>query len=403
MIAADSGQSSAQLRRLAVWYFFYFAFVGAFSPYFTLYLQDVGLSAWDIGVLMSVPQVMRLLAPNLWGWLADRSGRRAPIVQWAALFSTLGFAGFFFSRDYLFMLAAMGLVWFFWSGSLPLVEAMTLDRLVGRTERYGRVRVWGSVGFIVSVLCIGTLLDVLPISSILWACLAILGSLLASALTLKDGKVGAGEASLPVRSLLGRPAVVALLAACFFMAVAHGPLYVFYSIHLVDHGYGKTAVGLLWSLGVVAEIGVFMAMPRLVRHFSLRTLLLWSFALAVLRFLIIGWLPDYPLYLLFAQLLHGATFGAYHAAAMAVLIRWFPSQQQARIQGLYGSVSFGAGGMLGGLVSGVAWERLGADITYTLAAGFAACGWLLVWRGLSAAVLDAQGNPRNVAGKSVGH
>lgn len=372
------------LGRLAAWYFFYFAFVGAFAPYFTLYLQDIGLSAWEIGVLMSVPQLMRLLAPNLWGWLADRLGRRAPIVRIAALFSAVGFTGFFLTRDYLPMLAAMALVWFFWSAALPLVEAMTLDRLAGQTERYGRIRLWGSVGFIVSVLGIGALLDQLPLATLLWACLAILASVLASALSLEDTKLGAGGAAAAVGTLLRQPAVIALLAACFFMSVAHGPLYVFYSIHLVDHGYDKTAVGLLWSLGVLAEIGVFMLMPRLMRRVSLRGILLASYALAALRFLLIGWAADSVLLLLFAQLLHGATFGAHHAAAMAVLTRWFAPSQQARIQGVYGSLSFGAGGMLGGLISGQSWESLGAGITYSLAAGFAVIGWTLVWRGLSA-------------------
>lgn len=372
------------LGRLAAWYFFYFAFVGAFAPYFTLYLQDVGLSAWEIGVLMSVPQLMRLLAPNLWGWLAERLGRRAGIVRYAALFSALGFAGFFFTRDYLPMLAAMALVWFFWSAALPLVEAMTLDHLAGQTERYGSIRLWGSVGFIVSVLGIGAMLDHLAIAALLWVCLAILASVLASALTLRDTKLGAGEAAAAVGPQLLRPAVIALLAACFFMSVAHGPLYVFYSIHLVDHGYDKTAVGMLWSLGVLAEIGVFMLMPRLMHRISLRTILLASYALAVLRFLLIGWAADSPMLLLLAQLLHGATFGAHHAAAMAVLTRWFAPAQQARIQGVYGSLSFGAGGMLGGLISGQAWESLGAGVTYTLAAGFAVIGWALVWRGLSA-------------------
>ncbi|MDP1651165.1 MAG: MFS transporter [Rhodocyclaceae bacterium] len=379
----QSSQPGRQLRRLAVWYFFYFAFVGAFAPYFTLYLQDVGLSAWEIGVLMSVPQVMRLLAPNLWGWLADRLGRRAAVVRIAALFSVVGFAGFFFTRDYFPMLAAMALVWFFWSAALPLVEAMTLDHLAGQTERYGRIRVWGSVGFIVSVLGLGALLDYLPIAAILWGCLAILASVLASALTLEETKVGAGGTAPSVADQLKRPEVIALLAACFFMAVAHGPLYVFYSIHLVDHGYDKMAVGMLWSLGVLAEIVVFMNMPRLIRRFSLRGILLASFALAVLRFLLIGWAADFPLVLLFAQLLHGATFGAYHAAAMAVLIHWFDPAQQGRVQGLYGSISFGAGGMVGGLISGQAWGSLGPGITYTLAALFAAVGWVLVWRGLS--------------------
>lgn len=375
------------LGRLAAWYFFYFAFVGAFAPYFTLYLQDIGLSAWEIGVLMSVPQLMRLLAPNLWGWLADRLGHRAAIVRLAALCSVLGFAGFFFTRSYVPMLAAMTLVWFFWSAALPLVEAMTLDRLAGQTERYGRIRLWGSIGFIVSVLGIGAVLDRLPISALLWACSAILASVLVSALTLKDSKLGAGGAAAGVGAGLRRPEVIALLIASFFMAVAHGPLYVFYSIHLVDHGYGKTAVGLLWSLGVVAEIGVFMAMPRLMRRISLRGILLASFALAVLRFLLIGWGADFILILLCAQLLHGATFGAHHAASVAALTRWFPPAQQGRIQGVYGSLSFGAGGMVGGLVSGQLWGSVGAGVTYTVAAGCAAVGLVLLWRGLSANTL----------------
>jgi PPP family 3-phenylpropionic acid transporter len=378
------------LGRLAAWYFFYFAFVGAFAPYFTLYLQDIGQSAWEIGVLMSVPQVMRLLAPNLWGWLADHLGLRAAVVKLAALGSVAGFCGFFFTRDYAAMLAAMALVWFFWSAALPLVEAMTLDRLAGQTERYGSIRLWGSIGFIVSVLGLGAVLDYLAISAVLWACLLILACVLASALTLAETKVGAGGTAPPMGEQLRQPAVVALLSACFFMSVAHGPLYVFYSIHLVDHGYDKMAVGMLWSLGVVAEIFVFMAMPTLMRRVSLRLILLASFALAVLRFLLIGWAADFPWVLLFAQLLHGATFGAYHAGAMAVLIRWFEPAQQARVQGVYGSISFGAGGMVGGLVSGQAWDSLGAGMTYTLAALFAAIGWVLVWRGLSSDSLSTR-------------
>jgi PPP family 3-phenylpropionic acid transporter len=385
-----SGAVSGVLGRLAGWYFFYFAFVGAFAPYFTLYLQDIGQSAWEIGVLMSVPQVMRLLAPNLWGWLADHLGRRALIVKIAAFCSVVGFAGFFFTRDYAAMLVAMALVWFFWSAALPLVEAMTLDRLAGRTERYGRIRLWGSVGFIVSVLGLGALLDHLPIAAVLWACLLILACVLASALSLPEAKVGPGGTAEPLGTLLRRPEVLALLAACFFMSVAHGPLYIFLSIHLVDLGYGKTAVGLYWSLGVVAEIFVFMHMPRLMNRVSLRGILLASFALAALRFLLIGWAADSPVLLFVAQVLHGATFGAYHAAAVAVLIRWFAPHQQARMQGLYGSLSFGAGGMVGGVVSGRIWDGLGAGVTYSLAAGFALLGWLLVWRWLSSESLKAR-------------
>ncbi|MEW6164478.1 MAG: MFS transporter [Pseudomonadota bacterium] len=390
MTPAASDARPGVLGRLAGWYFFYFAFVGAFAPYFTLYLKDIGQSAWEIGVLMSVPQVMRLLAPNLWGWLADHLGRRALIVRIAALCSVLGFAGFFFTRDYAPMLGAMALVWFFWSAALPLVEAMTLDRLAGRTERYGRVRVWGSVGFIASVLAVGALLDHLPIATVLWACLLILGCVFASAVSLPETKVSSGGTAEPLGAVLRRPEVLALLAACFFMSVAHGPLYIFLSIHLDGLGYDKTAIGLYWSLGVVAEIFVFLFMPRLMRHVSLRGILLASFALAVLRFLLIGWAAGSPALLFIAQTLHAATFGAYHAAAVAVLTRWFAPGQQARMQGLYGSLSFGAGGLVGGLMSGQSWDALGPGMTYSLGALCAGIGWLLVWRWLSSESLASR-------------
>jgi PPP family 3-phenylpropionic acid transporter len=174
------------------------------------------------------------------------------------------------------------------------------------------------------------------------------------------------------------------------MSAAHGPFYVFYSIHLVDHGYDKSAVGVLWSLGVFAEIGVFISMPRLLRAWSPRVILMASFVLGVLRFLLIGWGADYVGLMFLAQVMHGATFGAFHAAAVAALNHWFPPRQQGRVQALYGSVSFGAGGMIGNFASGAAWESLGPALTFTLGATFAAAGLLLTWFGMSSTRGDSR-------------
>lgn len=369
--------------RLSAWYFFYFAFIGAFSPYFALYLQSLGHSAWNISVLLSLMQVMRLVAPNLWSWLADRVGSKAPIVRVAAAMCLVGFASFFVTTGFTGMFLGMTFLAFFWSASLPLVEALTLEHLKLQAERYGIIRLWGSVGFIATVLGIGALLDALPIDSLLWGCMILLVGIFACSLTLSEPTaVTVTKISAPLGVTLRLPQVLALLAACFLMSAAHGPLYVFYSIHLVDHCYGKALVGGLWALGVVAEIMVFLLMPRLLRRYSLRTILLASFACAVMRFLMIGWGVEFPSILLLAQLLHGATFGAYHAAAVAALHRWFPALQQARAQALYGSVSFGAGGMLGGLLSGQTWDVFGAGWTFSLGALFALAGLLLVWYGM---------------------
>lgn len=370
---------------LAGYYFFYFAFIGAFSPYFGLYLQARGFSAWDIGLLMSQMQLMRLFGPNLWGWVADRFGHRLLIIRLAGLVGLAGFAAFFWLDRLPGMLLAMAILAFFWSGALPLVEMLTFDHLREERGRYGRIRLWGSVGCIVAVMSTGALLDVVAPVGVLWVCTLILAGILGFALILPEAPVHAVALETPpIGRILRQPKVQALLAACFAMSAAHGAFYVFYSIHLSGHGYAKTAVGLLWSLGVLAEIGVFLLMPRLTRRFSLRDILLVSFAAAVLRFLIMGWAVESVAAMIFAQLLHGLTFGAYHAAAIAAITQWFPGKSQGRGQALYSSLSFGAGGLLGALISGRTWDDWGAGWSFSLGAVFALAGWLLIYRWVAA-------------------
>lgn len=368
--------------RLAVWYFWYFAFIGAFLPYFALYLQSIGMSAGRIAVLMSLGQFMRLVAPLLWSWLADSGGRRVRIVVASTAASLASFSVVFLTQDFLGLLLGMAVLHFFWSASLPLVEALTLGHLAANPERYGRVRLWGSIGFIVTVMGVGLLLDLAPIRSQLWVSWALLLGTLLSALTLTEVKGHAELVSGPIIEVLRQRKVLFLLGAGLFMTASHGALYVFYSIHLVAQGYGKTLVGALWTLGVVAEIVVFLLMPRISLRVSMRSILLACFLLAALRFLLIGWAPGFIGLLVVAQLLHGASFGAHHAATMAALNRWFAAGQQARAQALYGSTAYGAGGLGGALLAGVLWESSGAGITFSAASALALIGLVLVWRGV---------------------
>jgi len=368
--------------RLSAYYFFYFAFIGAFSPYFSLYLASLSFSAWDIGVLMSLMQVMRLAAPNLWGYLADRMGAKTPIVRIAALLSIAGFGGIFFAHSFGGLFAAITLLAFFWSAALPLVETLTFGHLGASMNRYGNIRLWGSIGFIGAVLGVGYVLDRLPIDSLLWLSMILLGGIFLSSLLLPEAALPPSRAEQPaLLDVVRQPQVLRLLTACFFMSAAHGALYVFYSIYLVDHGYSKSLVGWMWTIGVLAEIGAFLTMPKLLAIFSLRAILAFSFACAVLRFQMIAWGVDQPWILVTAQVLHGATFGAYHAAAVAAINHWFRDRHQVRGQALYGSASFGAGGMAGGLASGLLWDTAGAALTFTLSSLFALIGLVLVLRG----------------------
>ena len=369
--------------RLSSFYFFYFAFIGAYNSYFGLYLQSLEFSALMIGVVISMMQIMRIFAPYLWGSLADRWGRRTPLIRLSVTMGVLCFIPLFFIERFTPMLAVIAVLALFWSAALPLTESLTLEHLRTQPERYGRIRLWGSLGFIVVVATVGNVLDHAPAIAVLWSCVVLLAGTALAAMVMPETPVRhASHAADPLLPLLRRPEVMYVLAACFFMSVAHGPLYVFYSIHLVDHGYSKTAVGLLWALGVVAEIVVFIYMPQILRRWSLRGLFLFSFAAAGLRFLVIAWGVESLALVLGAQILHGATFGICHATAMSALGRWFDPRHQGRVQGLYGSASFGAGGLVGSLISSWLWLPVGAGWVYTLASLAGVCGFLLIFIGL---------------------
>jgi PPP family 3-phenylpropionic acid transporter len=159
-----------------------------------------------------------------------------------------------------------------------------------------------------------------------------------------------------------------LLACGFCMTTAHGTLYVFFTLHLERLGYRATAIGVLWTLSVVAEIFVFLFLPQLFRRFSLSTILMASFACAVVRFLLLGWAAEILWLVAIAQLLHAGTFGAFHAAAVAAVHRVFPEAAHARGQTLFSSVSYGGGAAAGALAAGWLWEAGGPGLAFSFAA-----------------------------------
>jgi PPP family 3-phenylpropionic acid transporter len=366
--------------RIAGFYFFYYAFVGMFSPYWSLYLQSIHFDAIEIAILMSIQPVMRMVAPNIWGWLADHSGRSRDVVVAAASLSALFYLGVFATTSFWGLFLVLALMSFFWSASMPLVEATTLSYLGKNAAHYGRIRSWGSIGFIVSVVGLGYAFDYIAIAWLLWAGLVCeIGILIFSRQMPATAVLAHHTDSQPIRQIVLQPRVLALFGACFLMSVAHGPYYTFYSIYLVEHGYAKSAVGGLWALGVICEIGVFFLMPALVRRFGFTRILLASFAAAVLRFLLIGWAVDVVVLLLFAQVLHALTFGSYHAASVGLVHQFFQGRHQSKGQALFGSVTYGAGGVLGGLASGPIWQHWGASALYTFSAGMALLGLMLMW------------------------
>ena len=369
--------------RLSRFYFIYYFFVGAFVPYWGLYLKAEQFSPADIGILMSLFQISRIFAPNFWGWLADHTGKRAQWIKLTAFLGLCGFTAVFWAHGFYWLFFVMAALSLFTSSTLPLAESLTLAHLATTNGHYSRIRMWGSLGFIVAAVVLGFLIDFAGIKSLLWFLLMVQMTLFILSYTLPDPKVVAHEHDhYSIWQVIKQPNVIALLIGCALMVTAHGVLYNFYSIYLSDHGYSKGMIGLLWAVGVICEIGIFILMPKIMARYTLKTILLVSLVLAVLRFGMIGLAVESVVVLILAQTLHAATFGSFHAASIEVITQFFNGRHQAKGQAIYNSVAYGIGGTIGGVSGGYALQYLGGQQTFMLAAIFPLLGLLVIGFGL---------------------
>ncbi|MCU7830705.1 MAG: MFS transporter [Candidatus Thiodiazotropha sp. (ex Myrtea sp. 'scaly one' KF741663)] len=367
--------------RLSGFYLFYFASLGALLPFWGLYLQDRGFTPVEIGELMAVIMITKLIAPNIWGWIADHTGLRMPIVRMASLLSIVCFVGVFYAEGFWLLALVMMLFSFFWNASLPQFEAVTMSHLKDRIQHYSRIRLWGSIGFILTVTVLGYLLDEMGVDLVPKMVLLIyIGIFISSLLVPEKRAVMPSQHQGSIMQVLRRKDVVAFLLVSFLMQASHSAYYAFYSIYMEGIGYSSSTIGELWALGVIAEVLIFLVMHRLLHRWSARQVLIVSLAIAVVRWILVGIAPENLLLVLLAQVMHAATFGTFHAAAIHLVHHYFVGRHQGRGQALYSSISFGAGGAFGSLLSGYFWTGIGPAATYGVAAGYALLAVLIAWR-----------------------
>ncbi|MYM83589.1 MFS transporter [Duganella sp. FT50W] len=363
----------AQAFGFALFLFCYYAHAGTWSTYATLFFANKGMTVAQIGVLMSMIQVLRIVGPNLWGYAADHYDRRVLVLRLAGFAALAGFSGFFFGNSFGHFMLAMVILNLFTSGQAPICEALMLSEMKGDLTYYGRIRMWGSIGFIVSVTLASLALEHYGIVTLPWVAAGLLVATIAAAFRLRDVPRRTHRTPPPpLLSLLRRREVMAFFLSTALMVAAHTALYTFYSLYLERNGYSKTVIGAMWSLGVVAEVMLFYHQAPLFKRWGARRLMYLALGVAVLRFLMIGAGSHMLGLLIAAQLMHAATFALHHSASVMSLQRWFSGPLQARGQALYMSISYGAGGSLGGLFLAQWWERAGAESVYYVAAALCA-------------------------------
>jgi len=366
-------------RAFATFYFAQFAILGIYLPYFPLYLRSLHLTGPQIGVLMALAPASRFLFPAFWGLWADRLGHRKPLIVISLAGSTAVFSLFLWVRHFPALAAVMLLYGFLLVPALPLVEALVQEEVEEKRLAYGRVRLWGSVGFIGFTLAFGLLLDRGPLRSILTGILALSLFGLLAGLALPAGAPPGLHPRRSLRKELWRSDVGLFLAATTLMQASHCAYYVFYSIYLDRQGFSRSAIGGFWTLAVGAEVLMMLGSGPLLARFRTPRLLSLCLALAALRWGILAGSSAVCL-LAGAQLLHAFSFGLFHVCAVGHTHRIFPPALRSSGQSLYSSMTYGLGSLIGFFGSAGLVDRIGIRPLFGLSAAVALLALLLSLR-----------------------
>ena len=381
MNPASSAVTPVPMLRLAGFYFAYYAALGAFTPYWSLYLQSQGMGVAAISVLMSLWYATRILAPSTWTTLAARSPKPIRWLHIGCWLTLASFAGFLVPWKFAGLFVVMCGFCFFYNAVMPQFESITQSHLHGRSDHYGLIRVWGSIGFIVVVALFGVLIDRLGAAVLPWLMLPLFAGLLVA--SYRNGyaappamAVHGDEAGF--RQRLRRPETLAFFAAAFLVQVSFGPYYTFFSIYLGEHGYAPSVQGLLWSIGVLVEIGLLFLSQRIFRRWGARRLLVFSLGITSVRWWVTAAWPDSLAMMVLAQTTHAFSFAAFFAAAMLLLAEYFPGRHNGHGQGVFYGLSSGIGGVIGALLSGQLW-RIGGQAAFVASGFIALAAFSIAW------------------------
>jgi PPP family 3-phenylpropionic acid transporter len=372
--------------RLSFFYFAYYLALGGFTPYFAPYLETQGFSGWQIGVVMSLWYSARVLAPPVWGAITGRAASPVRWLRFGCVAVLAGCAGFVLPLGFLGVLMVMAVYASFYSALMPQFEAITLAHLGTHPSQYSRIRVWGSLGFLLANLAYGWLLARWGYAALIYLLLPAFFLILAAAWLNEDPPAHSKEPASrgfweTIQPHLADPGLRRFLLAAWLMQLAHGPFYVLLSLHLAANGYTPAVVGLLWATGVLAEIAMFLWLPRWLPRVDLRVLMRICFAAGAVRWAATASAADLLIVIVLAQCLHALTFAAFHGAGMQVLSEHFPGRSGVHGQALLYGCSWGLGGVLGALGAGSLWELGGGLAAFGAAALVSLLGGLVLLGG----------------------
>jgi PPP family 3-phenylpropionic acid transporter len=360
-------------------YFFYFGQLGVIIPFAGVFLDGRGFTSEQIGSLLAIITLTRVLGPNLCAAIADKTGRGADIVRFGCLLSVITFSAVYFSYSFWALTFSFGIMMMFWSAVLPQLEVINFSATIDSKGGYGAVRLWGSIGFIVLSLAVGFLLDFFSTEVIVYTSSFCLFALYLSSLFIASPEVVEKHDRIVVNEWykVRKLGFMLFMLSAVLLQISFGAYYSFFALYMGDLDYSGKQTGLFIAVGVVAEIGIFLVASRLIEKFGVKWILVYSMLLTTLRWLCLAYVPQFASMILLSQTLHAFSFGMTHATSVYFLHTYFSSGFQTRAQALYVSLAFGIGGAAGSFIAGNTWmQGTGAELSFVISASFAFIGAL---------------------------
>jgi PPP family 3-phenylpropionic acid transporter len=359
-------------------YFLFFAAAASLFPFIVLFYKQLGLSGSQIGVLTAIPPLITLFAASLWGGLADATQQHRRLLA-LALSGVIILALVILSLT-TFLALMLGTIAFafFFAPIIPLVDNSALESLGQRRSQYGKLRLWGAIGWGVAAPLVGRLAEQFGLGWLFYGyVLFMLAGLLVS-FRLPISRTPLGQSfGQGVRRLLSNRQWSSFLGLIFMIGLGAAVINNYLFLYMEQLGAGKTLMGLALSVATLSEVTVFLFSDRLLDRWGAYPILMLSMAALAVRLLAYAVTPN-PWLILPAQLLHGLTFAAMWAAGVAYVHKIAPPGLGATAQGLMSGVAFGAAAAAGGLLGGLLYESIGLALTFGLG-GLALLGVLLLF------------------------
>ena len=343
-------------------------------PYLGVFLDGRGFTSVEIGELFALITVARILGPNIWASMADKSGKGLKVLRIGSFLTVSCFGLVFFVDGFWGLSLIFALMMMFWTAILPQLEVLTLNCVKSNASLYSYIRLWGSIGFILLTIFAGKMIDVFSSEAPIFISTVVLFILFLSTLILKEPTVNKDkqENTLSIWHKVSSWTFMYFISSALFLQVSFGPYYGFFALYARDLGYSGQVTGAFIALGVLAEIVIFILAGRLIKFFGTKWILIISILFTALRWYLLAMFAESPVILITSQILHAFSFGMTHAASVHFIHSYFGKDFQSRGQALYVSIAFGVGGAAGNYGAGLIWDQgQGAEMAFMLAAGFA--------------------------------